>query len=93
MSTKLAALDRMAPALATDGDVAALLDRDDVAAWLTGLTDMRLAIGTRLGVDEETMSREPDESEETFAPLLLLHWLGWLQELLVQEELTHDAAS
>ena len=91
-ATKLAALDRMASALGSDGDIDALLEREDVAAWLTGLTDMRLAIGTRLGVDEETMSRDPDVSEETFA-LSILHWLGWLQELLVREELKHDDAA
>ena len=84
---KVAALDRMSSALGRDGAANVMLDTEDVAAWLTALTDMRLAIGTRLDVDEEKMAAELDQADESFAPLWVLHWLGWVQESLLREEM------
>lgn len=50
-------------------------------AWLMLLTDLRLAIGTRLGVTEEMMEREPNPEQDW--NLALLHYLGALQESLL----------
>ena len=36
------------------------LDAESIQSWLVVLTDLRLAIGTRLNVTEETMARELD---------------------------------
>ena len=63
-----------------------LLDREAAGAWLHTLTDLRLALGTRLGVDQDDEARwrslPPDD------PSAYVHdvyeWLGWLQETLVQ---------
>ena len=87
LSTKLHALDQMASTLGDEGDVATTLSSDDTEAWLTSLTDMRLAIGTRLDVDEETMSADIDPADESFSPLWVLHWLGWVQESILREEM------
>lgn len=53
-------------------------------AWLTLLTDLRLSIGVRLGVTEEMMDTVPDPSDPKQWPLAVLHWLGALQESLLQ---------
>ena len=64
------------------------VELDDAAAmlWMRSFTDMRLAIATRLGVeegDEEYWASLPDDD-----PRAQVHdiydWLGYLQETLVQ---------
>ena len=62
----------------------ATLSDDQIDAWLVTLTDMRLAIGTRLGVDEERMAAELDPDDPSTASMAVLHWLGFLQESIVQ---------
>jgi Domain of unknown function (DUF2017) len=52
-------------------------------AWLAALNDVRLALGTNIGIDADT----PDELEEgdPRAPHLdVYHWLTWMQDSLVQ---------
>jgi hypothetical protein len=61
------------------------LSPEEGEAWVRALTDMRLAIGTRLDVTEETMSTEPDPDDPSAAPLQILHWLGWLQESILDQ--------
>ena len=62
------------------------LDTRQVQAWLRCLTDMRLALATRLGVtedDEEFWDELPEDD-----PRAVMHevygWLGYVQESLVQ---------
>ena len=83
-SEKTAAVQRFRSALGSSGAVNASLTADEAAAWLPVLTDIRLAIGTRNDVTEETMSREVDPDDPDHAGLLVLHWLGWLQESLLE---------
>jgi hypothetical protein len=55
------------------------LDGEDAQAWLTALNDVRLVLGTRLGVTEETYwagSGDP--------ALAVYAWLTWLQGELVE---------
>lgn len=58
------------------------LDAAAQQSWLRSLTDLRLTLGTRLGVTDEGF---PEGHE---APLRVMHdiydWLGYLQESLVQ---------
>lgn len=66
---------------AEGGKVALTPEQAD--AWLAGLNDVRLALGTNLGIDADT----PDELEEgdPRAPHLdVYHWLTWMQDSLVQ---------
>lgn len=59
------------------------LGTDEVDAWLRALTDLRLALGTRLEVDAGTMAAEPDPSDPRAPALAVLGWLGWLQEMML----------
>ena len=64
-------------------DVLLPLTREQADSWLTGLNDVRLALGTTLGIDADT----PDQLEEDDprAPHLdVYHWLTWMQDSLVQ---------
>jgi hypothetical protein len=73
-------LATLAPLLGRGGRLA--LDRDQVDAWLGTLNDLRLVLGTRLEVTEETELEVPDDDPRAQA-LLVYGWLGWLQESLL----------
>lgn len=59
------------------------LDREQAMAWLGCLNDLRLVLGTRLGVqdDLEPDDLEPDDPRRQ--SLQVYGWLGWLQESLL----------
>lgn len=81
---KLRALDTIRNTLGDTGRVSASLPPDEAHLWLTALTDIRLALGVRLEVSEEDMGREPDPDDPKAPGLAVLHWLGWLQETMVE---------
>ena len=58
------------------------LSEDELTAWMTAVNDLRLVLGTRLDVSEETgLVIDPADPD---APLLALYgWLGWLLETIV----------
>jgi hypothetical protein len=76
--------------LGPEGEVELQLTGDETEAWLALLTDMRLAIGTRLGVNEEMMSAEPDPNHPDVTAISVLHWLGWLQEATLEKVTEED---
>jgi len=84
-AAKLEALDRVSGSLGDKGSAKIKLGDEDAEAWIRALTDMRLAIGTRLEVTEPMMDFEPDQSDPSFAALQTLHWLGWLQERILEQ--------
>lgn len=61
------------------------LDTEHASTWLRAFTDMRLAIGTRLGVEEDDEDDWADLPDDD--PRAQVHqiydWLGYLQETLV----------
>lgn len=59
-----------------------VLDRDEVDAWLGCLNDLRLVLGTRLEVTEET-DVVPEGDDPRSHALQVYGWLGWLQESLL----------
>ncbi len=62
------------------GPVELTLEQAD--AWLSALNDVRLALGTTLGVTEDMPDELPDNDPR--APHLgIYHWLTWMQESLV----------
>jgi hypothetical protein len=71
------ALARLQPLVEGGGRL--VLDRDECDAWLSWLNDIRLVLGTRLEVTEDT---DYDDAEEEPA-LAVYSWLGWLQESLL----------
>ena len=62
------------------------LTEDELFAWMGAVNDLRLVLGTRLDVSEET-DLAVDPSHPDAAAYGLYAYLGWLLELLV------DAAS
>lgn len=69
--------------LSGDGGTVAL-DERQVSAWLSSLNDVRLVLGTRLEVTEETDLQDvPEDSPEHHA-LMVYTWLGGVQERLLQ---------
>ncbi|MEA2590748.1 MAG: hypothetical protein QOD62_579 [Actinomycetota bacterium] len=60
------------------------LTAEEQEAWLVLLTDLRLAMGVRLGVTEETFDTFPNPNDPAQWPLAVLHYLGSLQESLVE---------
>lgn len=56
----------------------------DAESWMRALTDLRLALGTRLGLEQDV---EPDWADDADDPrryvLGVYEWLGWLQDTLV----------
>ncbi|MDQ3751615.1 MAG: DUF2017 domain-containing protein [Actinomycetota bacterium] len=83
-AAKLAALDKMTGSLETEGGLDVTLEAADVDSWLSVLTDLRLAIGARLDVTEKLMSSDVDPGDRRAPALATLHWLGWLQEMLLR---------
>jgi hypothetical protein len=78
---KLRALDVVSLGLERAPEIA--ITGEDFGTWLACLTDLRLAIGVRLDVDEERMNAAPDAGDPDAQSLAVLHWLGWLQEGLL----------
>ncbi|MCA1704902.1 MAG: DUF2017 domain-containing protein, partial [Actinobacteria bacterium] len=83
-NSKVAALEEVATQLgAAPGPFEALIPEEKVDAWLRVLTDLRLAIGTRLEVTEEMLDRDLDPNDPNAPALSELHWLGWVQESML----------
>jgi hypothetical protein len=58
------------------------LDRDQAAAWLRSTNDLRLALGTRLDITEDTEPPD-DPADEQHQQLAVYYWLTALQGSLV----------
>lgn len=67
-------------------DLEVELGDDAVQAWLRTLTDVRLALAVRLGIenDEDAMLLHESQDEAVLAMAELYDWLGYVQETLVQ---------
>ena len=80
---KLQALDTVTEALGErTSDVT--LEGETLDIWLACLTDLRLAIGTRLDVDEERMAADIDARDPDAQSMAVLHWLGHVQDGVVR---------
>ncbi|WP_370615751.1 DUF2017 domain-containing protein [Mumia sp. Pv 4-285] len=57
-----------------------------VQAWLRSLTDVRLALAARLGIEseEDAESAEASDDEAVSVVIDIYEWLGFVQESLVQ---------
>ena len=87
---KLDALRSVLSVLGEPADIETTVPRSEVDAWLTVLTDLRLALGTRLDVTEETMEAELDPADPAAPGIAVLHWLGWVQEMFIRA-ITEDS--
>lgn len=60
-----------------------VLTLEQAESWLYGLNDVRLALGTTIGIDVDTPDDLPPDDPR--APHLdVYHWLTWMQDSLVQ---------
>jgi hypothetical protein len=59
------------------------LTAEEADAWLRVLNDLRLILGTRLDVTEETMLSELDPDDPNAHEFAVYAYLSWLQEQLV----------
>jgi hypothetical protein len=59
------------------------LDHEQAGAWLRTTNDLRLALGTRLGITEDTDPGEDDPASETGQQMAVYHWLTAVQGSLV----------
>jgi hypothetical protein len=64
------------------GRPARAADREQADAWLGCLNDLRLVLGTRLDVTEDT-DLDPAADDPARQALHVYGWLGWLQESLL----------
>ena len=60
------------------------LSAEQAQAWLTALNDLRLVLGTRLGVTEEMFLEAVDPRDPRAPEMALYVYLSWLQEQLVE---------
>jgi len=84
-AAKREALRNVEEALGPSGGMDKELTPSDADEWLRFLNDVRLAIGTRLDVDEGKMSKDFDPGDPEAPALSVLHWLGWLQGSMLEE--------
>jgi len=76
LERRLAALDTV-EATATAGE----LDEEQLSGWLTALNDLRLVLGTRLDVSEESAAIDEDDPD---APAMAVYgYLGFLLDEVV----------
>jgi Domain of unknown function (DUF2017) len=59
------------------------LTREEAAAWLGVLNDLRLALGVRLDITED-YDGEVDDTDPRAPAFRLLSYLGWLEEQLLE---------
>ena len=69
-----------------DAGVERVLTPDEVQAWLGALNDVRLALGTRLDVQEDLSEQYLglDVDDPSRLAFEIYDWLTWLQETLVR---------
>ncbi|HEY8844107.1 MAG TPA: DUF2017 family protein [Gaiellaceae bacterium] len=60
------------------------LTGEQAQAWLTALNDLRLVLGTRLGVTDDSLFEGLTENHPRAPELALYAYLSWLQEQLVE---------
>ncbi len=63
---------------------ATVLDQEQLAAWMGAVNDIRLVLGTRLGVTEDDEFEETDEADPESVARSAYWYLGWLLEHLVE---------
>ena len=61
------------------------LDREQLTAWLGALNDLRLVLGSRLGVTEDMYEEDMSEDDPRAPAFGVYVYLGWLQEQVVAE--------
>jgi hypothetical protein len=59
--------------------------RGHLHGWISAINTARLALGSLWGVDADEMEREPgDLADEREEAIWRIHFLGWIQALLIE---------
>jgi len=66
-----------------EGQTTLTLSGDQWQNWVGFLNSLRLALGTRLEVDQDTWTQERSESDPLYQIFELYNWLTWMQETLI----------
>lgn len=66
-----------------EGRTEVTLDPDQWRQWVGFLNSLRLALGTRLEIDQESWNDERSESDPLYQLFELYSWLTWMQETLI----------
>ena len=66
------------------GATADRVEADDLHRWAAALTQLRLVLGTRIGVTEDVDWDDIDDSHPAAGAFALYGWLSWLQEQVVE---------
>ncbi|WP_031465555.1 DUF2017 domain-containing protein [Sciscionella sediminilitoris] len=59
------------------------LDEETASSWLSALNDLRLALGSMIGVTEDMPEQLPSDDPRA-AQLAVYHWLTWMQDSLLR---------
>jgi hypothetical protein len=65
------------------GQTQVTLGPDQWQLWVGFLNSLRLALGTRLEVDQDMWTRDRPESDPLYQIFELYNWLTWMQETLI----------
>lgn len=84
MGDDLVASHHEALAVLEDTVDADTLTAEQADAWMRALADLRLVLGTRLDVTDDTASTEIDPAGPNAPEMALYHYLSWLQEQIVE---------
>jgi uncharacterized protein DUF2017 len=60
------------------------VNEEQLVAWLSALNDMRLILGTKLDVTEETDADDIRDDDPLAPSYALYYYLGWLEEQVVE---------
>jgi len=65
-----------------------VIPKDHVQAWLAALNAARLALGALHGLGETDLNDDfvPEEWEERHVAIATVHLLGWLQQLIIEDQ-------
>ncbi|NCG02630.1 MAG: DUF2017 family protein [Actinomycetales bacterium] len=66
-----------------EGRTKLTLNPDQWQQWVGFLNSLRLALGTRLEIDQESWTEERSESDPLYQLHELYNWLTWMQETLI----------
>jgi len=60
------------------------ISEEQLVAWMSSINDVRLVLGTKLEVTEETYFRDIDQDAPHAYHHAIYHYLGWLEEQIVE---------
>jgi len=85
-AVKSEAMQRVLADVADDGPATIRLDDEHLGRWLPVLTDVRLALGERIGVTEDWVEEAArlDEDDPLRDAYAIYDWLSMLQETILQ---------